>query len=131
MKKQTSHNPRPSQLSKGSRAKKKQGEDMVQSEPSAPELKMELSLPKGKITLPRMGFAQDVLSQFLKEEEGQQDLPETLSASGVLTEEVKETELPLKVITFYLNQEEYGLPLAHVQDINRIGPITRVPNALS
>lgn len=34
-----------------------------------------------------------------------------------------------KIVAFNLGEEEYGLDIAHVQSIERIGPMTRIPNA--
>lgn len=34
-----------------------------------------------------------------------------------------------KYVTFWLGNEEYGLPISEVQEINRVGEITRVPNS--
>ena len=38
-------------------------------------------------------------------------------------------EIQMKYVTFRLEQEEYGLPISHVREINRVGEITRVPNS--
>ena len=34
-----------------------------------------------------------------------------------------------KYVTFFLGEEEYGLPISQVQEINRVSDITRVPNS--
>lgn len=38
---------------------------------------------------------------------------------------------PIKIVAFKLGEEEYGLNIDHVQSIERINHITRVPNAPS
>jgi purine-binding chemotaxis protein CheW len=34
----------------------------------------------------------------------------------------------IKIVTFSLGKEEYGIPISQVQEVNRVGEITRVPN---
>ena len=46
--------------------------------------------------------------------------------SEVLT---NKTETFFKVVTFFLDREEYALPITEVQEINRVGDIVRVPNS--
>jgi purine-binding chemotaxis protein CheW len=57
-----------------------------------------------KITLPPSGLAEEILSEIEKSEE------------------------ELQIVVFSLN-EEYGVPITQVQEIIRVGNITRVPNS--
>ncbi len=77
--------------------------------------------PEEASALPPCGLAEDVLSP------GDSPQEETKSAAA---ENINiEEENLLKVVTFFLDEEEYGLPITQIQEINRVVEITRVPNA--
>ena len=46
-------------------------------------------------------------------------------------EEVKKTAEELQLVIFRLSSEEYGLPITKVQEINRVVPVTKLPQTPS
>jgi len=75
---------------------------------------------KGKETasspLPAFGLAEDILGPDLKKEK-ESDIRGS------------KDDAQIKYVTFFLEGEEYALPISQVQEIKRVGEITRVPNA--
>ncbi len=58
-----------------------------------------------------------------------EDLEEYAQEGGAeMSEERREDVEELQLITFNLGEEEYGIPIVQIQEINRLGRITRVPN---
>ena len=55
------------------------------------------------------------------ETENAGDLPETNAGTQELSE--------LQLVTFMLGDEEYGVPISQIQEIDRLGKITKVPKA--
>jgi purine-binding chemotaxis protein CheW len=71
-----------------------------------------------KITLPAYGLAEDFIAPLAPVEE------KSSSAKNPA-----EPDAVQKYVIFFLGQEEYGLLISDVREINRVGRITRVPNA--
>lgn len=76
--------------------------------------------------LPAYGLAEDILGDHVS----------TDCTGGTKAERGTEREDDanqdgrlMKIVTFFLENEEYGIPIIHVQEIRRIDQITRVPNA--
>lgn len=80
--------------------------------------KLPHSHPSAASRLPSFGLAKDILAQLAK--------PAVPAATMV---EPAAREAWIKVVTFFLGQEEYALPVTLVREINRVGEITRVPNS--
>jgi purine-binding chemotaxis protein CheW len=82
---------------------------------------------KEKGSLPKFGLAEDILGPGRREPA----TPETgtKSANGRTRREAAQEEKAAQYVTFFLDKEEYALPIAQVQEINRVGEITKVPNA--
>jgi purine-binding chemotaxis protein CheW len=74
--------------------------------------------------LPAYGLAEDVLAARPRD-----DAPEERTRRPQGTGARSEDAAVMKFVTFFLDREEYGLPIGQVQEINRVGDITRVPNA--
>ena len=76
--------------------------------------------------LPSFGLAEDILgSGFLNNKESAGGSGKSAaSKNGGLQDEGL-----MKYVTFFLEEEEYALPISQVQEIKRVGDITRVPNA--
>lgn len=76
-------------------------------------------------TLPAFGLAEDILGKVSKEE------PSVPKGGGSNGGKNRATggEVLEKFVTFFLGNEEYGLPISQVQEINRVGEVTRVPNS--
>lgn len=77
-------------------------------------------------SLPSYGLAKDVLgSEFFNQER--------VSANREKSGESKNSQLcndgMMKYVTFFLEGEEYALPIYQVQEIMRVGEVTRVPNS--
>lgn len=75
--------------------------------------------------LPHFGLAEDILGKSSEEEEssaGKVSKPAGWNGASA-------DEALMKFVTFYLGEEEYALPIAQVQEINRVIEITRVPNS--
>jgi len=80
----------------------------------------------GTKPLPSFGLAEDILgSDFFKAKEGAEGEPKD---SGNGNSDLQDEGL-MKYVTFFLEEEEYALPISQVQEIKRVGDITRVPNA--
>ncbi len=73
-----------------------------------------------KKVLPPSGMAEDVIGKVA----GKEEVVSTAPEEGEAAEEIL-----MKHVTFFLENEEYGLPISQVQEINRVAEITRVPNA--
>ncbi len=60
----------------------------------------------------------------------QKDLEEYVQQGGPEMNEEKDLQESeeLQLVTFNLGDEEYGIPIVQIQEINRLGLITRVPN---
>ncbi len=71
---------------------------------------------KKKIVLPPYGLAEDILESL---GEG----PDPIEM------EEEKSSAEIKIVTFFMDREEYGLPIDRVREINRVGEITRVPNS--
>jgi purine-binding chemotaxis protein CheW len=77
-------------------------------------------------SLPSYGLAEDVLeSDFSK----QVKMPENKEKSSKSGNGLFYNDGMMKYVTFFLEGEEYALPISQVQEIMRIGEITRVPNS--
>lgn len=75
--------------------------------------------------LPHFGLAEDILGKSSEEEKssaGKVSKPAGWNGASA-------DEALMKFVTFYLGAEEYALPIAQVQEINRVIEITRVPNS--
>lgn len=80
---------------------------------------------EGSSDLPQFGLAEDVLGAGSpREEASAEKVPKPAGGNGESAEEAL-----MKFVTFYLEKEEYALPISEVQEINRVIDITRVPNA--
>ena len=86
-------------------------------------------------TLPAFGYAQDLLAGANGRKDLEQQIEESKHRQQTREERVEGYETPaqsdaaVKYVTFTLGREEYGLPICQVQEINRIGEVTRVPNS--
>ena len=81
---------------------------------------------KGSGALPSFGLAEDILGpDFFKGKEGAEGKEKD---TGIENRELQDEGL-MKYVTFFLEEEEYALPISQVQEIKRVGDITRVPNA--
>ena len=86
------------------------------------------------IKMPAFGLAKNILSKIEQADEEKADSKDEVSTRDVqkqyLPNDVNGTNLILqKFVTFYLDDEEYGLPIWQVQEINRVADITRLPNS--
>jgi chemotaxis signal transduction protein len=77
-----------------------------------------------------------VLSQIAQEEQAAHSTASTTAAeeekSGELKKEKEEENgqgEEVQVVTFLLGQEEYGIPIARIQEIDRLSKITQTPKA--
>ncbi|MGA1790461.1 MAG: chemotaxis protein CheW [bacterium] len=101
---------------------------------------------EGTTPLPSFGLAEDILgSGFLNGKEGAEgkekdegDVNRGLQDEGNGNRGLQDEdnvnrglqdEGLMKYVTFFLEEEEYALPISQVQEIKRVGDITRVPNA--
>jgi purine-binding chemotaxis protein CheW len=85
-------------------------------------LENETKVTGGKeVVLPKFGLAEDILGK-------PQEPAPAQSGSKARKESAKE-DRGAQYVTFFLEKEEYALPIGQVQEINRVGEITRVPNA--
>ena len=81
---------------------------------------------KGSGALPSFGLAEDILGpDFFKGKEGAEG---SQNDAGNGNRDLQDEGL-MKYVTFFLEEEEYALPISQVQEIKRVGDITRVPNA--
>jgi len=86
--------------------------------------------------LPSFGLAEDILgTDFFKGKEGAEGKEKDkgkgnsgLQDAGNGNSSLQDEGL-MKYVTFFLEEEEYALPISQVQEIKRVGDITRVPNA--
>ncbi|MBN2374671.1 chemotaxis protein CheW [bacterium] len=89
-----------------------------------------------KTPLPESGLADDILGTVLSRggllstdtrsiDKNDKDAENLLMAKDRILKDV-EAE---KYVTFFLDEEEYALPIFQVQEIKRVGDITRVPNS--
>jgi purine-binding chemotaxis protein CheW len=77
-------------------------------------------------SLPSCGLAEDVLGpDFFNQERISSDT----KRAGKSENELFHNDGMIKYVTFFLEGEEYALPISHVQEIMRVGEITRVPNS--
>lgn len=81
----------------------------------------------GKTILPPCGLAEDILGKPKAEESAPKEKPKEKGGNGNGSGHT--VDLTMKYVTFFLDKEEYALPISEVQEINRIAEITRVPNA--
>lgn len=72
--------------------------------------------------LPSSGLAEDVLARFMEQAQEEVDRDAVVATGG-------EAGGVLQLVTFRLDQEEYGVDINSVQEIIRGGGITRVPGA--
>lgn len=82
-----------------------------------------------KITLPAFGLADEILENLkndIKEPTPNETDSETVSIIKKISKETSSIE---KIVTFYLDDQRYGLSITQVQEINRVGTITRIPNS--
>src|SRR5512136_2437418 len=92
-----------------------------------------------KITLPAFGLAEDILgTQAGKADQGQRANGQPALSAGAEPEALAEKPADLTsqdagptlhLVTFSLDGEEYGVDIASVHEIIRVGQITAVPNA--
>jgi purine-binding chemotaxis protein CheW len=75
-----------------------------------------------KLTLPASGLAEDILEQFVVEEQRKLDRVS-------VERNLDETEQIYHLVTFTVANEEYGVEIANVQEIIRATDITPVPGA--
>lgn len=88
----------------------------------------ETSGAKGPI-LPAYGLAEEILGKLPGADKGpEKDNQGNALKPGGGNGGSADKDL-MKFVTFFLNSEEYALPIGEVQEINRVGEITRVPNA--
>ncbi len=87
------------------------------------------------IVLPAFGFSEEILGRLDPPNEG--TAPPAPAEKGAPAVEAAHSRVSpdaaaddyAKFVTFHLDREEYALPIAQVQEINRVGEITKVPNA--
>lgn len=99
--------------------KRKKGKDQIG----------EASRNKDSFVLPPSGLAEDIMPTLSS---GAERAPSGENKGVVAASPSDSKENPSKsqkFVTFYLGQEEYGLPIFRVQEINRVGDITHVPNS--
>ena len=83
---------------------------------------------KESIPLPAFGLAEDILgNDSIKAEKSSEMMDRSFDSRNGSTSD----EGLMKFVTFFLESEEYALPISKVQEIKRIGEITRMPNAPS
>lgn len=83
---------------------------------------------KGSTPLPAFGLAEDILGKNpIKVEKSSEMIDRSFDSGNGSTSD----EGLMKFVTFFLESEEYALPISKVQEIKRIGEITRMPNAPS
>lgn len=82
-------------------------------------------IEQDKISLPAFGLAEDILGTSPDNE----DTSISETGQGVVANGAATDETTIKFVTFFLDKEEYGLPISEVQEINRVVDITRVPNS--
>lgn len=96
-------------------------------------MKQEKDNRKNNLVLPPSGLAKDILNNMSPTGEGSASRPNP--GGGDPGNDTKDSPFPepdetqKKYVTFHLEHEEYGLPISHVREINRVGEITRVPNS--
>ena len=79
-------------------------------------------------SLPLYGLAEDILgADAPKDNASEEDKKEERRTSG--DRRGFDEENLIKLVTFFLKNEEYGLPISQVQEINRVTEITKVPNS--
>ncbi|MGA1791395.1 MAG: chemotaxis protein CheW [bacterium] len=76
--------------------------------------------------LPSCGLAEDILGTRSSDENFSS---ENMGRRAESVNRASRDEGLMKFVTFFLESEEYALPISQVQEINRIGEITRVPNS--
>lgn len=76
--------------------------------------------------LPAYGLAEDILGNDASAECTGDTKVETGREGG---EDGNQEGSLMKIVTFFLENEEYGIPIVKVQEIRRIDQIIRVPNA--
>jgi purine-binding chemotaxis protein CheW len=93
------------------------------------------------IVLPAFGFSEEILGRLDPPAEASapqaEASPGRMTGAGAAADEAPRSpgapeaavEDQAKFVTFHLDREEYALPIAQVQEINRVGEITKVPNA--
>ncbi len=99
---------------------------MGEEEKEKKEGREETPAGEGSSSLPPAGLAEDVLGAFSREEKDAEEKKKNKPQKG--NGQGGDEDL-MKFVTFFLDQEEYALPISQVQDINRVGEITRVPNS--
>jgi purine-binding chemotaxis protein CheW len=82
-----------------------------------------------RLILPAYGLAEEVLGGLSREGPGPEKENRGNALKPVRADRGAEEKHWQKFVTFFLEKEEYGLPISRVQEINRVGEITRVPNA--
>jgi purine-binding chemotaxis protein CheW len=85
--------------------------------------------PEKKITLPKFGLAEDILGSVDWDPENIIKGHEGSGTLDLLDENTGPDDTTMKIVTFFLGKEEYGLPISQVREINRVPEITRVPNS--
>jgi purine-binding chemotaxis protein CheW len=80
--------------------------------------------------LPPCGLAEDILGAAAPREPSAPPSPVAPpNRNRISGPDQNEKEAKEKFVTFFLEREEYALPIKQVQEINRVGEITRLPNA--
>ncbi|MGA1845280.1 MAG: chemotaxis protein CheW [bacterium] len=82
--------------------------------------------PEQSSPLPSCGLAEDILRPDFFAEMREAERREQTNAGSYST--IRREGL-IKFVTFFLDNEEYALPVSEVREIKRVGEITRVPNA--
>lgn len=77
-------------------------------------------------SLPSFGLAEEVLGSDFVNQKKTTLAKETESKNG---NRIFHNDGMMKYVTFFLEGEEYALPISQVQEIIRVGEITRVPNS--
>lgn len=80
------------------------------------------------ITLPPYGFAEDILKKVTQGYTVEKTIGPATTAADEGLMSGQSASHNMKYVTFFLNEEEYGIPIYHVWEINRLIDITRVPN---
>lgn len=87
---------------------------------------IEIKGKKVSSPLPSFGLAEDVLGPDFIDQKG---ISQDRETEGNDANSVFHDDGMMKYVTFFLQDEEYALPISKVQEIMRIGEITRVPNS--
>lgn len=90
------------------------------------EDRREINKQEGFSSLPSSGLAEDILGSNFSSQKVTTKGMEIGIESG---NRAFHNDGMMKFVTFFLEGEEYALPISQVQEIMRVGEITRVPNS--